>query len=79
MYGQRLANLGKRRVTHFLVGEDFIWQEVEIEAPGEPIVVYEFKFLRNDKVYLQLVGEKQGTVWQTDDFVGFWPPDVSRR
>ena len=76
-YGQRLAGLGERQISHFLSGDDFVWQEVTIQEPSGQIVIYEFKFLRNGKVYLQLLGEKEGSVWLPDDFVDFTSPDVA--
>lgn len=76
LYLQRLSTLGERTMDKFVAGKQFIWMEMTIQNPdGDPIKVYEVKFLRAGKIYLQLYGLRQGTVWQPGDFSDFTPPD----
>lgn len=77
LFLERMSGFGPRTVTHFQAGPDFIWQELNIEGPDGDVRIYEFKFLREGSVYLQLFGEKQGTIWQPGDFPGFLPPDTT--
>jgi hypothetical protein len=78
LYLQRLSTLGGRTIDKFAAGENFIWLELTIDNPaGEPVKVYEVKFLRDGKINLQLYGLRQGTVWQPDNFAGFTPPDTT--
>ena len=75
-YLDRLSSMGARHIDKFTGSRDFIWLELSIDNPlGEPIRVYEFKFLREGKIYLQLFGLRQGTVWQDTDFPGTLFPD----
>ena len=78
LYLERLSTLGTRTIDKFAAGQQYIWLELTVENPtGEPVKVYELKFLRDGKIYLQLYGFRQGTVWQPDDFAGFTPPDTT--
>ncbi|QIP13203.1 nuclear transport factor 2 family protein [Spirosoma aureum] len=78
LYLQRLSTLGARTIDKFAAGKNYIWLELTIENPaGEPVKVYEVKFLRDGQIYLQLYGLRQGTVWQSGDFAGFIPPDAT--
>lgn len=75
-YLERLSLLGARHIDKFTGGYDFIWLELSIDNPqGLPVQVYEFKFLREGKIYLQLFGLRQGTVWYDTDFAGTVFPD----
>ncbi|GAA4412225.1 hypothetical protein GCM10023187_39000 [Nibrella viscosa] len=76
LYLQRLSTMGARTIDKFEAGRNFIWLELTIDNPqGDAVKVYEVKFLRDEKIYLQLYGLRQGTVWQDGDFAGFTPPD----
>ncbi|GAB2558203.1 nuclear transport factor 2 family protein [Spirosoma aerophilum] len=76
LYLRRLSTLGERTMDKFVTGRQFIWMEMTIQNPnGDPVKVYEVKFLRSGKIYLQLYGLRQGTVWQPGDFSDFTPPD----
>lgn len=78
LYLSRLSTLGERSIDKFTVGKNFIWMEMTIQNPqGNPVKIYEVKFIQNGKFYLQLFGLRQGTVWQPDDFSGFEAPDSS--
>lgn len=78
LYLERLSALGARTIDKFAAGKDFIWLELTIENPaGDPVKVYELKFLRDGKIYLQIYGLRQGTVWQPGDFAGFTSPDAT--
>ena len=79
VYLNRLSQLGARSIDKFAAGIDYIWLELTIEQPGsaEPIRVYELKFLRDGKIYLQLFGVKQGVVWPNTDFAGQELPNSS--
>lgn len=79
LYLQRLSGLGERSMDRFTTGKHHIWMEMTIQNPqGEPIKVYEVKFLRDGKIYLQLYGLRQGTVWQPGDFSDFVAPDSAQ-
>jgi hypothetical protein len=73
---ERMDGLGARRVENFVAGRDFIWQELIIETPQGEIRPYEVKFLRGDRIYLQLYGFKQGTLWRSGDFSDAILPDT---
>jgi hypothetical protein len=73
---QRTAALGASQVERFVAGRDFIWQEVAIGRAESGIQPYEVKFLRDDRVYLQLYGFREGTLWQPDEFVSQRLPDT---
>jgi|GEM_PF-556191 len=78
LYLKRLSVLGERTMDKYELGENYIWLEMTIQNPqGEPIKTYEVKFLRNGKVYLQLFGLRQGTLWQPGDFADFKPTDTT--
>ncbi|QHV95971.1 nuclear transport factor 2 family protein [Spirosoma endbachense] len=78
LYLERLSVLGDRSMDKFETGKNYIWMEMTIQNPqGDPIKVYELKFLRSGKIYLQLYGLRQGTVWQEGDFSDFTPPNSS--
>jgi hypothetical protein len=74
---QRLAGLGAVHVEQLIAGRDFIWQELTIDSPAGRIEPYEFKFLRDGRVYLQLYGFKQGNLWQPGDLARFTSPAKS--
>jgi len=71
---QRLAGVGPVRIGQFIAGNDFIWQELAIKGRSGTIEPYEIKFLRSGRIYLQLYGYKQGTLWQPGDLDTFAPP-----
>ncbi|WP_338875581.1 nuclear transport factor 2 family protein [Spirosoma sp. SC4-14] len=78
LYLERLGSLGDRTMDKYELGDNYIWLEMTIQNPqGDPIKTYEVKFLRNGKVYLQLFGLRQGTLWQPGDFAGFTAPDTT--
>lgn len=78
LYLKRLGALGERTMDKYELGENYIWLEMTIQNPqGEPIKTYEVKLLRDGKVYLQLFGIRQGTLWQPTDFSGFTAPDTT--
>ncbi|WP_426061845.1 nuclear transport factor 2 family protein [Hymenobacter sp. B1770] len=70
VYLARLSQLGDRTIEKFAAGTDYLWLELSIERPGssEPVRVYELKFVRDGKIYLQLFGVKQGHLWPATDF-----------
>jgi hypothetical protein len=79
LYLQRLSVLGERSIDKFATGPNYIWLEMTIQNPqGSPIKVYEVKFLRDGKIYLQLYGLREGTVWQPGDFSDFTAPDSAK-
>lgn len=79
LYLQRLNGLGERSIDKFTTGQNYIWLEMTIQHPeGNPIKVYEVKFLREGKIYLQLYGLREGTVWQSSDFLDFVAPDSTK-
>ncbi|NML64404.1 nuclear transport factor 2 family protein [Hymenobacter sp. RP-2-7] len=78
-YLARLAALGARQVEKFATGPDYLWLELRIEQPGQPapIRVYEVKFVRDGKIYLQLFGLRQGTPWQPGDLAQLPAPPAA--
>lgn len=72
----RMDELGSRRIERFVAGRDFIWQELALAGPQGEIRPYEVKFLRGGRIYLQLYGFKQGTLWRPGDFSGAILPDT---
>lgn len=78
LYLKRLSQLGKRTMDKVAFGPNYIWLEMTIaNGANEPIKVYEVKFLRDGKIYLQVFGQRQGTVWQPSDFANFNAPDTA--
>ncbi|WP_201981961.1 nuclear transport factor 2 family protein [Hymenobacter rubidus] len=75
-YLKRLGQLGSRSIDKFITGSDYIWLELSIQQPTgeEPIRVYEVKFVREGKIYLQLFGLKHGTPWQPGDLANLPVP-----
>jgi len=70
-YLQRLQEFDDRRIDYFAAGKAYIWQELTLRSStreSAPVKLYEFKFLRGDKVYLQLLGERSETGWLTTAF-----------
>ena len=79
LYLKRLSILGERSIDKLITGRNFIWLEMTIQNVfGEPIKVYEVKFLREGKIYLQLFGLRQGTIWYQEDFLDFKPSDNTK-
>jgi hypothetical protein len=79
LYLKRLSVLGERSIDKLITGQSFIWLEVTIQSMyGEPVKVYEVKFLREGKIYLQLLGLRQGTIWYEEDFLDFKPSDNTK-
>lgn len=66
-YLEILSSQGARTITKFETGSDYIWMEMTIQNPnGAEIKVYELKFIRFGKIYLQLFGVKEGDIWPED-------------
>ncbi len=76
LYLDRTANLGPRKIESFVAGRDFIWFELMIQAPQGDIKTYELKFLRDNKIELELLGLKQGTPWKPGDFADLGLPET---
>ncbi len=76
MVGSRLAGRGPARVEKFAAGRDFIWQELAFGSGETAVKPYEFKFLRDGQVYLQLYGFKEGTLWRPGEFDDQPVPDA---
>lgn len=79
LYLKRLSVLGERNIDKLVTGQNFIWLEMTIQnVYGEPIKVYEVKFLREGKIYLQLFGLRKSTIWCQEDFLDFKPTDNTK-
>jgi hypothetical protein len=77
LYLRRTAGLGRRTIETFTAGRDYIWFELAMEGPSGPVRTYEFKFLREGRIALELFGVKEGTLWEPDDFAGARLPDTA--
>jgi len=77
LYLRRTAGLGRRTIETFTAGRDYIWFELAMETPAGPVRTYEFKFLREGRIALELFGVKEGTLWEPDDFAGARLPDTA--
>jgi ketosteroid isomerase-like protein len=73
LYRQRVIDRGISTIESFAAGGDFIWVELKGRGNLGDIELYEFQFLREGRIYLHLIGEKQGNLWQSDDFAGAAP------
>lgn len=79
LYLKRLSVLGERSIDKLVTGQNFIWLEMTIDnIYDNPVKVYEIKFLRKGKIYLQLFGLRQGTIWNQEDFLDFKPLDNTK-
>jgi SnoaL-like domain len=76
LYLDRTADLGPRKIESFVAGQDFIWFELGIQAPQDDIKTYELKFLRDNKIELELLGFTQGTLWKPGDFADVSLPET---
>lgn len=68
LYRQRIAEWGESTIESFAAGTDFIWVESSVKRDAGEVKLYEFQFLREGRIYLHLIGEKQGTLWQAGEW-----------